>query len=213
MATSDDAQLARAALAKKRRNQKPNRQELAALRRIEKQREEELRRQYYASIPQKHWREMSSRQTKQLNEQAQRYGIPFGGKTINLPEVVRKLHDFLAANAHKLASVDNEDELLLGPGNSPWLEKLREETARLKRLDRLERERVLLSRDQVHEGLARLASVLRNLGENLQRHHGSSAADLLEEALEDYEREVKTHFGEDPNTQHDSDSDTNTADH
>lgn len=46
---------------------------------------------------------MSGRQTKVLNEQAERYGIPLGGRTINLPAVVRALHEFLARNARKLS--------------------------------------------------------------------------------------------------------------
>ena len=44
--------------------------EQTALKRFEKEKEERLRWQYYASIPQKHWREMSGRQTKVINEQA-----------------------------------------------------------------------------------------------------------------------------------------------
>jgi hypothetical protein len=47
-------------------------QESLALKRHEKEKEERLRWQYYANIPQKHWREMSGRQTKVRNEQAQR---------------------------------------------------------------------------------------------------------------------------------------------
>ncbi len=69
---------------------------------------------------------MSGRQTKVINEQAERYGIPFGGATINLPTVVRALHDFLADNAVKLARDD--DPLMQGVG-SPALERYREERA------------------------------------------------------------------------------------
>ena len=44
--------------------------EQTALKRFEKEKEERLRWQYYASIPQKHWRDMSGRQAKVINEQA-----------------------------------------------------------------------------------------------------------------------------------------------
>ena len=111
--------------------------EQTALKRWEKEKEERLRWQYYAAIPQKHWRAMSGRQTKVINEQALRYDLPFGGATVNLPAVVRALHDFLAENAHKLNRDD--DELLPGNG-SPALERYREERALLARLDRQERE-------------------------------------------------------------------------
>src|SRR5262245_12575968 len=97
--------------------------EQSLLKRFEKEKEERLRWQYYSSIPQKHWRAMSGRQTKVLNEQAARYGIPFGGAHIRLPDVVRAFHDFLADNALKLAK--EEDELMQGVG-SPALERYRE---------------------------------------------------------------------------------------
>src|SRR5262245_61569320 len=53
--------------------QELSRQERAALKRFEKDKEQRLRWQYYSSIPQKHWRQMSGRQTKVLNEQAARF--------------------------------------------------------------------------------------------------------------------------------------------
>ena len=165
--------------------------EQTALKRFEKEKEERLRWQYYASIPQKHWREMSGRQAKIINEQALRYDIPFGGASINLPAVVRSLHDFLADNAHKLARED--DELLQGNG-SPALERYREERAAMARLDRLEREKQLVPRDEVREALGRIAAIIRGAGDTLQRQFGQSAADILFEALDDAAREVDRAF-------------------
>ena len=174
--------------------------EQTALKRFEKEKEERLRWQYYASIPQKHWREMSGRQTKVINEQAVRYGIPFGGATISLSAVVRSLHDFLADNAQKLAKDD--DELMQGSA-SPALERYREERAALARLDRLEREGHLLPRDEVREALGRIAAILRSAGDTLQRQFGQPAADILLEALDDAGREIDRAFQstEDPNDQ------------
>ena len=161
--------------------------ERTVLKRFEKERDERLRWQHYESIPQKHWREMSGRQTKVLNEQAQRYQIPFGGAQINLPAVVRALHDFLAENAVKLARDD--DELMQG-ASSPALERYREERAALARLDRLEREDQLVPRDQVRQALGRIAAMLRAAGDGLQRQFGCPALEILLEALDDAEREV-----------------------
>jgi hypothetical protein len=127
--------------------------ERAALKRHEKEKEERLRCQHYVSIPQKHWRQMSGRQTKVINEQAARYGIPFGGATINLPAVVRALHDFLADNAVKLA---RDDDALMQGNGSPALERYREERTALVRLDRMEREGQLLPRDEAREVLGRI---------------------------------------------------------
>lgn len=176
--------------------------EAAALKRHEKEKEERLRWQYYKSIPQKHWRSMSGRQTKVLNEQAARYGIPFGGPTINLPDVVRALHDFLATNAHRLSE---DDPMMSGPG-SPALERYREERALLARLDRMQRESALIPRDEVRTSFSRIAAVLRTAGEALQRDFGPGAAELLHEALEDAAREVDRVFGLDAEPSHAQDA-------
>ncbi|MGN6545539.1 MAG: hypothetical protein ACTHK7_10865 [Aureliella sp.] len=131
------------------------REERTAVERHEKGKEERLRWQYYGSIPQKHWRQMSGRQAKVINEQAVRYGIPFDGATVSLPAVVKALHDFLAENKHKLARDD--DDLMSGPA-SPALERYREERAALARLVRLEREGELLPRDLVRQSLSKTAA-------------------------------------------------------
>ncbi len=167
--------------------------EKRTLKRYEKEREERLRWDYYKSIPQKHWREMSGRQTKVINEQSERYGIPFGGRTIDLPSVVRSLHNFLAENASKLAADD--DPLMRGEG-SPALERYREERAAIARLDRLERERMLIPRDDVRTSLGRIATLIREAGETLQRQFGAEAAEILLEAMDDAEQEIERTFGE-----------------
>lgn len=172
-----------------------SREEQAAVKQHEKDKEERLRWQYYDSIPQKHWRAMSGRQAKVLIEQASRYGIPFGSATISLPKVVRALHDFLADNKHKLARDD--DDLLSGP-NSPALERYREERALLARLMRLEREGELLPRDLVRQSLAKTAALIRTAGESLQKQFGSAAAEVLYEAIDDAEAEIERFFSDRP---------------
>jgi len=165
--------------------------ERQALKRHEKDKQERLRWQYYRSIPQKHWRMMSGRQTKVLNEQATRYGLPFGGPTIDLTAVVRSLHDFLARNALKLA---RDDEELL-PG-SQALERYRQERAELARIERLQRQRRLLPRDQVRQALARIAGILRGAADTLQQQFGPTAVEVLHEALDEAQREMDRSFEE-----------------
>ena len=178
-----DRKLASAAYRKVMTGETPTSQEKAALKRFEKEQEEQKRWQFYETIPQKHWRQMSGRQTKVLNEQAERYGIPFGGRTINLPNVVRALHDFLATHARRLMT--DEDDLLSGDVSSPALERYRDERAKLAKLDRLEREKSLIPRDEIHEGFGRVASILRTAGETLQRQYGNGAVEVLNDALDD----------------------------
>lgn len=170
-----------------------SKEERTAVERHEKRKEERLRWQYYGSIPQKHWRQMSGRQAKVLNEQAVRYGIPFDGATVSLPAVVKALHDFLAENKHKLARDD--DDLMSGPA-SPALERYREERAALARLVRLEREGELLPRELVRQSLSKTASIIRLAGETLAKQFGESAAEVLYEAIGDAEAEIDRFFVE-----------------
>jgi hypothetical protein len=178
--------------------------ERAAVKRHEKDKEERLRWQYYGSIPQKHWRSMSGRQAKVINEQAVRHGIPFDGAVVSLPTVVRALHDFLADNKVKLARDD--DDLMTGPA-SPALERYREERAALARLVRMERETELLPRDLVRQSLSKIATILRSAGESLQRQFGDGASDLLYEAIGDAQAEIERFFLDPESVRDDDDSD------
>jgi hypothetical protein len=168
-------------------------EEKRALQRHEKQKEERLRWQYYASIPQAHWKRMSGRQAKILQEQGRRYGLPFDAALINLPAVVRALHDFLADNARKLAAED-DPTMLAGPA-SPALERYREERAILARLERQQREQSLRPLDDVREGLRLVAAVIRSAGDTLNREFGAAAAQVVREALDEIEREIERRFG------------------
>jgi len=184
-----DQDLARAALEKRRAGLRPTREELRALRRIERAREEQLRWEYYRTIPKRHWLEMSGRQTKVVNEQAHRYGLPIGGRTIDLPAVIAALHDFLAANARKLAAGDDDDPALAG-ASSPNLERKRGEDWRMARLRRRILEHSYLPRSTIHDLLARLAARIRHAGEALQRQFGPAALTILNDALTDVETEI-----------------------
>ena len=186
-----DTDVVKRAYRKVMEGQELSKEEHRTLKRHEAEKEERLRWKYYQVIPQKHWRQMSGRQSKVINEQAARYGIPFGGPAINLSAVVRALHDFLADNAVKLARDD--DPLMQGSG-SPALERYREERAAIARLDRLEREGRLVPRDDVRQSLGRIAAILRGAGDALQRQFGTTAVEVLYEALDDAEREIERAF-------------------
>lgn len=179
-----DRDLAKRALDKRRAGQTPTAREAAALRRIEKAREEELRWQYYSSIPQKHWRAMSGRQAKVINEQAQRYGIPFGGATINLAAVVKALHDFLAENKAVLTIDGDDDE------QSEELDKWRAVKRQREEIKLNAELGLFIPRDQIRTGFVRVATILRRAGETLQKQFGAEAHAIVEEALSDAERVI-----------------------
>ena len=105
-----------------------------------------------------------------------------------------------AANEVRKAAPADGDPLLSGDG-SPALERYREERAKIARLDRLERENVLVNRFVLREGLNRLAAIMRGSVERLQRQFGPGAADIHNEALDDWFHEMKIQFGvDDPPT-------------
>jgi hypothetical protein len=177
-----DQELAAAAVQKRRAGEKPTRDELRALKRVLKSKEEDARWKFYSSIPQRHWIKMSGRQAKVVNEQAILYNIPFGGKTISLPEVVKALHDFLAKNAAKLRNED-PDPILNGP-DSPWLEEIRKAEAGLRNI-KLEREqKTHVNILDLMMSLKMSFEILRRTGSDLQRNYGEGAAVLFNDGLD-----------------------------
>jgi hypothetical protein len=197
--STGEQELVRRALAKLSAGQKLNRSEQAALRRYEKASEERKRREYYRAIPQKHWRELSGRQAKVLNEQEARYGIPVGRSVIDLALVARWMHDFLAANATKLAALDGDDPMM-AVGNSPALEEYRKWSAQAMKLKVLRLEQSLVPLSDIHEELVRLARLIRQASERLGRKFGAEAQEIVDEALDDWERELERWLGEEPET-------------
>ena len=173
-----DRQLAATAIEKKQRGETPGRDEQAALRRVEQQREEDQRWAYYATIPKKHWVEMSGRQPKVVNEQAARYGVPIGGRTIDLPAFVRAFHDFLAKHALKLAQEVNDATPSDRVTRSEADRRKAAEEAAIRRLRRLELEGTLVPREDLVRGeLALVAHVVNRLDEMVEALPGDIAPD------------------------------------
>jgi hypothetical protein len=190
--TEADRRLAAEGLARRRAGGKPNRQEAAAIRKIERAREEEDRWRYYRAVPQKHYREMSGRQTKVLNEQAIRHGIPCGGPVIDLAAVVRWVHDFLASHAHVLSRQNGEQ--IADPAKREDARYKRERT-KLLRLRRQAKEGQLLRRSDVHEALMGIAAIYRRAGQRLRTQFGDEAYQIIEEGWDDVQRKIDHDFG------------------
>ncbi len=195
-----ERRLAADALRKIQLNQVPSSKETAALRRVKAADEEQKRWEFYGSIPKKHFREMSGRQTKQLHEQAERYGMRGIGRTIALPEFVKWVYDFLAKHAYKLSS---EDDPMMGGGNSPALEEYRRERTKLVRLERLEREGVLVHLANIHEEIIASAGIIRSAGEQLERKFGPEAKFILDQAIDNAEARINNLLDDGPD-EHDS---------
>lgn len=187
----EDRELIKAYARKKQSGQKPNARETAAYNRLKKQQDAATRWDHYRSIPKKDWVEMSGRQPKVINEQATRFALPLRGRTIDLPAVVRSLHDFFADNKHGLSRLlDHREE----GGKDEAREKLTWEQYRRQRLKRLAEEGSYLPAELVHELLAELSTILRNAGELLAKHHGDDAQDILNTALDDFDALIVRRF-------------------
>lgn len=206
-----DRELAAAALRKRAKGETPTQREIAALRRIEKVREAADRQRFYRTIPKGDWREWSGRQHKVLNEQADRYGLPIGSAEIDLPAVVRWLHDFLAENKHRLAAVGERspqeaDGPTEGELDAAKLDYLRERT-RISRIEADRRAALLIPRDQVHQCFGLIAGVLRQASENLNKRFGEDAFEILADALataDDHLASLVATFSEPPDPSADS---------
>ena len=75
------------------------------------------------------------------------------------------------------------------PDNDP-LNQYRTEKAKLAALNRLEREGSLVHLDELQPILSRLAALLKQCAEQLERTFGSDAREAIEDVLDDFEREM-----------------------
>jgi hypothetical protein len=180
-----DRRLASQAIKKITEGKKPTPEEQRALRRAERADEEKKRWEFYTSIPHAHWRAMSGRQSKVINEQALRHGIPFDGAKVNLPAVVKALHDFLARNRDKLER----------PAETPVEQQFKAEQLRKLRRENEREEGLTIEVEELREGHSLLAGMIRDLGENLQKRFGRDAGQMVDEMLQNFERECEQRWG------------------
>jgi len=143
-------------------------------------------------LPQQFLRIISGRQTKQINEQAQRYGLSIGGKTWDLAAFVLEVFGLLARIAPwygQLEGSNGDAALLVGP-STPTMERLRLAKAKLLELQLDERTRAVLPRGDVREAFNDLAGFLREAGQRIGREHGRAAQQILEHALQEFPRKA-----------------------
>lgn len=181
---SDDRKLAAAAVRKRQKGEKPNRAEAAALRRVEKARDAELAEKHYGAVPKKLWVTWSGRQYKLLAEVAARYGAPLSGRTISMPEFVAWFHDWIATNGPKLPAA--------GEKQVAAIEKVREEQAKIRKLERLRLEGELVAVAEIRRGMDAFAMHIQRAGKIMEKRPdmtGLEAARELRRGLENARRE------------------------
>lgn len=161
------------------------RTEQAALARVEKDLEERLRWSYYGTLPKSHWRKMSGRQNRVLDDQSDLHGIPLRGDTIQLSEAIRWIHDFLAEKKSVLATEDGPNQ----PGRRA--KAIRDEIAEL---DLEERRGNLIRSHEVRKGLAHIAVIFRDAGDQLLREYGEGPYGIFESMLSEADAMITKTF-------------------
>jgi hypothetical protein len=194
-----EQQQALAGLQKQRSGQKLTREESAAVKKFLKAKEEREREEHYRTVPQKDYRRMSGRQPKVLKEQEDAYGLPCGGKVIDLFELLRGFHDFLAKHGRKCMQPD--DPLMVGPG-SPALERYRDIKAKREDLAHKRDLGQVRSLEEVATIWNQLAAALRQACETIQRQNlaGPEAVQQIRETLTSARQNLVIMLGEDGET-------------
>lgn len=114
--------------------------------------------------------------------------MPGGARSYPLDEIAQWLRRDGPWRQGRVRLVDSDDD---EPGDSVELELLRRENRIIASLKRREMEKSLVPRRQVHEGLARCASILRRVHEQMQKSGHDDAADLLDAGLDEFVREIE----------------------
>lgn len=101
-------------------------------------------------------------------------------------------------DGHEDAAAEDEDDPMMSAPASPTavaaLEKYRREKWLLARLDRRQKEGLLMSREAVHFILSAMAGVWRNACDAIQRRFGSDAHEILDDARVQMERTMEDAF-------------------
>lgn len=113
---------------------------------------------------------------------------------------IRAIVDGLVAQQRELARAVVDDPMLAG-ADSPALERYRALRAEMVERDLRERDRELLPAEHAEDLVNIVVGRVRACGEQLTLRFGNDAQAILDEALDDAEREIETKYGHtDPST-------------
>lgn len=181
--------LVQTAIKKRQAKQQLTPKEARAFDRYEAEEDERRGVRYLTTLPKKTYCSLVGRQAKVVNDQADTFGVPLRGATVNGLEVLKWIHDFFAAHKYELPAIIRGE----GGQDSPREQLIREQIeVYRRRVILLENkiavdESILLPRAEVHELLVQLARILRGAGERLHKQFGPQAASILEVALGDFD--------------------------
>lgn len=147
---------------------------------------------YVVAVPKGDYCGFSGRQHKQIDDAAKNYALPLQGPTVNLNQVIRALHDLIAANASRLRGANIE-----GDRDELEDEKLRQQIAKLQ----IENERLTIAlehdrgdaipRGEIAQALNVMASTMREKGRAIERI-SPAARDVYNEMLDSIADEIES---------------------
>lgn len=178
--------LAAEALRKQKEGKTPSVREEAALRKVRASQENAVFERLVREVPKETYKRWTGRQSKVLLEQADRYGLPLGEKKINVPELCRAIHDFLAKNKFRFV----DDDPLMAGAQSPALEEYRRVKTKQEELKLAQMRADLVDRHVVRDCLGHLANQLRVAGDRAEQLFGPNGRDLLTQVLDGVEQEI-----------------------
>jgi len=178
----------------KREGRTPKRADLRAASRFEAQRDLRLALAFVQSVPRRFLNQWAGIQNIQIDQAADRYGVPVRGPVWSVPEFVRWLFRFLAKNGRYIFRAQvNGDAIEDGP-DSPWLEELRKERTLMERIKRRELERSLVSIHTFSQAWQLAGAAVRVGCEQMKREHLDRAVEIYGEALDNAERRLERFF-------------------
>ena len=145
--------------------------------------------EWQSAIPKGEYCQLASRQHKLINDAAETYELPIGDAEVDLKAALTALHNFIAANAHRLRAPDGDSAELRD-------EKLREEILKLRKeneradIELLFKRGEAIGRDQVRDALVALSARLRTFGQVLAGRDSEARAafnDFLESTAAEIE--------------------------
>ncbi len=185
-----DRELLKAAIDKSNKGQTLTRKELAAVASYEAEQRRFAGESFVRAVPKKLYGEWSGRQTKILHDQADLYGLPLRGETIDLVALVARLHEWLAEHKHELAIVAKGEASASSGGGRGDLVAAQAENVRKKNqlLDATIEKKAgeLIPRETCHLLLGRLAKILQKSGHTLHKID-PRAGNVLNLALERFQ--------------------------
>jgi len=96
----------------------------------------------------------------------------------------------LEQQAKSIGVSSDDADLFVGP-DGPHVERWQKARADKLEIEVAEKRSILVPRDAMRSGLAKVAALLRDFGDQLQKRHGAEAHRLLEETLSEVERVIQ----------------------